>query len=356
MPPGQIAQEIKSDLDFLAGTYQDLPERHRSLRATFEHSYRLLNSQEQQALCRLTIFPGSFDRFAAEKIAEATLAVLSSLSDRSLLEYIRIENHGSRNRYGMHELIKQFSSEKLAQHPAEVERTKDLHRSFYMSFLNDRNRKVMGGLAQYEAGQEVSGEIENVRMALERAIGEGNLDELGHSLNVLMYSYEILGLFDEAERLFGKISRCIEEGIQKGEPAGEAADYFLGRAIMYHGWYCMRLARFDHAIELTQKGLALSKQFGELEGYGLALNSLGVIARIQGKYPQSKNYLEAGSKSFRQQVHLVEASTGIWACSPCWKAIYHWGGLYQYVLNSSPCSRTMGTNCSQIQQCLQYGI
>ena len=296
MSPEQIALEIESNLDFLASSYPDLPERHRSLRATFNHSYELLTSEEQQVLCNLSIFPVSFDRTAAEQVAGATLAMLANLSDRSLIEQIRTGNRGSHPRYRMHELIKQFSHEKFRQDPAEVERSKDRYRRFYMTFLNSRNNKVMGGMASYQAGQEVNSEIENVRLALEQAIAEGNLNELDHSLNILMYYYEIQGLFEEAECVFGEISRVMEKICLTGQDAGEEAGYYLGRAVMYHGWYCMHQARLDQAVELTQKGLALSRHSGDLEGYGLALNSLGVLARAQGKYQQAKGSLQEALK------------------------------------------------------------
>ena len=38
----EIAEEIQKSLDFLATTARDLPERHRSIRATIEHSWALL--------------------------------------------------------------------------------------------------------------------------------------------------------------------------------------------------------------------------------------------------------------------------------------------------------------------------
>jgi predicted ATPase/predicted negative regulator of RcsB-dependent stress response len=292
MSPEQIALEIESNLDFLASSYPDLPERQRSLRATFEHSFNLLTPAEQQVLCRLAIFPASFERSAAEQVADATLAVLASLCDRSLVEQVSFKKRESHPRYRLHELIRQFCSEKLRQDPVEAGQAKDRYRSFYMRFLNERNPHVMGGRASHQAVQEVGSEIENVRLALEQAIAEGHLKELGHSLNILMFFSEIHGLFAEAERIFGQISRCMQAGIHAGAAAGEESWNFPGRALMYHGWYCMHLARYDQAIELTQQGLALCRQSGDWEGYALALNSLGLIARDQGGYSQAKCYLQ----------------------------------------------------------------
>ena len=59
----------------------------------------------------LSVFCGHFPRDAAEAVAEASLDVLSSLVDKSLL---RITASG---RYNLHELVRQLAAEKLAESP-----------------------------------------------------------------------------------------------------------------------------------------------------------------------------------------------------------------------------------------------
>jgi len=63
--PGEIALEIERSLDFLSAAYSDLPARQRSLRATLDHSWRLLGDKERQAFPRLSVFQGFFTRQAA---------------------------------------------------------------------------------------------------------------------------------------------------------------------------------------------------------------------------------------------------------------------------------------------------
>jgi transcriptional regulator with XRE-family HTH domain len=52
----KIAREIERNLDFLTISMRDLPERHRSLRGTLDHSWNLLNDEEQSILSRLSVF------------------------------------------------------------------------------------------------------------------------------------------------------------------------------------------------------------------------------------------------------------------------------------------------------------
>lgn len=85
LSPSEIAVEIEEGIDFLSVCARDVPERHRSMRAVFDHSWQLLSSHEQQALRRLSVFCGGFTRQAAEAVAGASLASLSALIGKSLL-------------------------------------------------------------------------------------------------------------------------------------------------------------------------------------------------------------------------------------------------------------------------------
>jgi predicted ATPase len=52
----QIAQTIAGSSDFLASPVQDLPDRHRSMRAVFDYSWNLLSPAEQLTLAKTAIF------------------------------------------------------------------------------------------------------------------------------------------------------------------------------------------------------------------------------------------------------------------------------------------------------------
>src|SRR5512143_3944869 len=56
----EIAGEIERGLDFLSVSARDLPARHRSMHAVFDHSWELLSEEEQGVLCRLSVFRGGF--------------------------------------------------------------------------------------------------------------------------------------------------------------------------------------------------------------------------------------------------------------------------------------------------------
>ncbi len=88
LTPQEIATEIGRSLDFLTLADRGVPARHRSLRAAFEHSWKLLAPTEQKAAAHLSIFRGGFRREAGEMVAGATLPILAALIDKSLVQVV----------------------------------------------------------------------------------------------------------------------------------------------------------------------------------------------------------------------------------------------------------------------------
>jgi predicted ATPase len=58
LPPKAMLQRLTSRLKFLTGGARDLPERQRTLRATIEWSFALLDEGEQLLFARLAVFSG----------------------------------------------------------------------------------------------------------------------------------------------------------------------------------------------------------------------------------------------------------------------------------------------------------
>lgn len=97
-----IADEIERNLDFLASAQRDIPERQRSIRAVFEHSWALLEPAEKLAFRRLSVFRGGVDLEAAAQVAEASPNSLAGLVDKSFLR------RGPAGRYDIHEVMRQY--------------------------------------------------------------------------------------------------------------------------------------------------------------------------------------------------------------------------------------------------------
>src|SRR5512135_1491354 len=123
----EIAQEIQRGMDFLSVSARDMPARHRSMRAVFDHSWKLLTAEERGVLLRLSVFRGGFRREAAEQVAGAELSVLSTLVTKSLIR------RSGTGRYDLHEVIQQFAVEQFAGHADEQSAAQARHGRYYLS-------------------------------------------------------------------------------------------------------------------------------------------------------------------------------------------------------------------------------
>jgi predicted ATPase/DNA-binding CsgD family transcriptional regulator len=111
----QLLDRLDERFVLLAGTNRLAAGRHRSLAATVEWSYRLLDEPEQRVFRCLSVLPAMFTLEAAEAVAgqEATLTVLR-LVECSLLVPPRPGPDG-RSRYAMLETLRSYGAGLLAE-------------------------------------------------------------------------------------------------------------------------------------------------------------------------------------------------------------------------------------------------
>src|SRR5438128_7810363 len=161
----EIADEIAGNIDFLATSTRDVPERHRSLRAAVDQSWRLLTDEQRSAFSRLSVFRGSFDRSAAVAVTGADLRLLSQLVAKSLL---RRPDFG---RFELHELLRQYAAEQLRLAPGEETAARERHARHYAAMLLERQAALMGPELAV-ARDELRGELDNLRAAVELILVE----------------------------------------------------------------------------------------------------------------------------------------------------------------------------------------
>lgn len=174
LTPDEIVNEIESNMDFLATTAQDTPERHRSLRSVFEYSWALLSPSEQKMFRSLAVFYGGFDREAAAHVAGASLPALAGLVDKSLLR------RSAAGRYAIHELLHAYAREKLAE-DVDNERVRDAHCRYFAELLA-RHQAQLQSEDVSDALSALSAERENVRAAWNWAVSQRRV----HEMNLFM--------------------------------------------------------------------------------------------------------------------------------------------------------------------------
>ncbi len=194
LSPAEIAIEIERSLDFLEASARDLPERHRSLRAVFDHSWALISTREQLILRRLAVFRGGFERDQAKSVCEASLLELSNLLDKSLLL------RSSLNRYDLHELVRQYAGARLIE-SGERAYICDAHLRAYIKLASEFSVEK-AGVDPVSWRSRFDDELNNFRAALEWSLLGGNSKE-GLELALEIWRYWLIsGLVAEGRRWF----------------------------------------------------------------------------------------------------------------------------------------------------------
>ena len=281
----EICNEIEKNLDFLVTTMRDVPERHRSLRAVFEYSWNLIDRDEQAALMKLSIFRGDFARDAAEKVAGTNVGVLADLVDKSLLRKT------ASGRYELVDILRPYAQEKYRDQTREREALEDRFISYYAGFLKDREEPLDLG-ASMTTIDETTGEIANIRAALELALDRRRFEDVNSFVGGYAVFCRTKGLLHEGERIFNKIVRVAVAA----EP--RPAD-LLARAQSRWAMFLYQLGNLSQARSLLGDSLAVFRAAGNTKEIASALNTLGNLDNVQGNYEAAQRTYEDCLKYFK---------------------------------------------------------
>ncbi|HEV2237285.1 MAG TPA: helix-turn-helix domain-containing protein [Ktedonobacterales bacterium] len=345
LPCSQIVEQLAKSLDFLASPLRDVPERHRSLRAVFDHSWKLLSPTEQTALAKLSVFIGAFDREAAEEVGGASLPVLASLADKSLLQ------SDGRGGFGLHELLRRYAADQLASQTDEAG-----HREQAITYVAGAAERASqagaprqaagllgqalamaeaaGGSARlgelhYKRGQALSqaGMWAEARPELVAALAAARPDDADQTVQILLelsavafYLYDVpamrhdvmealaqaeaarrsdlaaaatvrLGFFEANEGFPSEAVRLYEQAIAQGGPQVGEAHQHLGRTLYWLSRYTEAVAHLRRAVELAHGDAA--GQIFPLQDLGLALAATGQYSEAVQVFEQARDLSQA---------------------------------------------------------------
>lgn len=309
----EIAQEIEKNFDFLSTTMRDIPDRHRSLRAVFEYSWKLISPDEQEVLKRISVFRGGFTRKAAEHVANASVAVLGSLTDKSLLY------RDKEGRYRIFEILRQYAEEKLTEN--ERQTVYEKHNGYYMNYLYHYQDSVKEDL-EPEIYNSIRSELENIRTAYDRVTAQGDPELLDKAPVTLYYFYSHYGWLNDGQIEMKKAvdvlqgkedarSRLVyqkyvqryamfrynlgfyEEALKYLQPC---ADFFqsiddtseLAQVLMSIGTIEVYMSEYDRAVEHYQQAFEIFKTRDDQKNMAGMLNNIGVIHWYRREYEKAR--------------------------------------------------------------------
>lgn len=273
------------------------------MRAAFEPTWNRLTEDERSVFSKLSVFRGGFTREAAEQVAGATLRTLTALVDKSLL---RIDANG---RYDLHELLRQYASEKLAASDS-IESTGEAYSAYYAAFLNDRVEDLKGR-RQIEAIREVNADFENVRTAWNWAASHKRQNILSQMIDGVWLFCMLRSRESEQWTMLSYAEQ------QLTSERGREMQRLLGRLLARQN---IRSEAFQAQCETA---LQIARHYEDIAEIAFCLFRLGTFATDQWDFSKARQ-LHEQSLAIYQQLQdrfmmawvlfaLMESSQKIWA-------------------------------------------
>lgn len=249
MTPREIAHQISADLDFLQSNLRNLPRRHRSLRAVFDHSWRLLSEEEQRIFIRLAIFRGGFRADAAREVADASPALLLNLADKSLIMW------DDTGRFTIHELLRQYAHEQLVAQPAIQQATEIRFQDYMARFLAQRQAHLISG-NQPQTLNEIEPELDNILHAWPFLYPGVDYVTATNAFASLLWYMEIRSQHQEFVGLFGQL-HALPESERPHFTQMTAAGFLMLTAMDLRMWSValLRLGQIDRARQAANHSL-----------------------------------------------------------------------------------------------------
>ncbi|WP_338700942.1 BTAD domain-containing putative transcriptional regulator [Streptomyces sp. Q6] len=246
----ELAERLGDRFRVLSRGDRTKAPRHRTLRAVVEWSWELLDVEERDLACRLTVFTaGGLSGGATLDAVEAICGIpypedlLASLSEKSFLE-------ASQGRYRMLQTIRAFCAEHLADDVREELR--DAHAAYFLRLAEEAEPRLRGA-DQLPWLERLSVERSDMDAALRHLVGSAPADGL-RLMAALSWFWRLRGL--AGERL--SLARDLVDAVGSEPPPGLEEEYALCalNAVAGDGDE-VRLARADRVLAGIDRQLRL---------------------------------------------------------------------------------------------------
>ncbi|MCW3492397.1 DUF4062 domain-containing protein [Microbacterium sp. SSM24] len=270
-----VAQRLDQSLPLLSTSARDLPERHRTMRATIDWSVSLLTDEQRDMLDALGVFAARFSLEAVEAVGvgrawgESAIETLAALIDASLVKQI---DTAGRSAFSLLAIVREYALQRLEER-GEAEELRIAHARFYYGLV----QQVAPGLrgpGQAGAVVELGLEIPNLRAAARHLVHAGLFDEAADFAWLLLPYWWISSLFAEV-RLW------MLEVLADGRPL---ADRTRAIAIFYSVWGEMWQRPSDQVVADLGECVRLFTASGDEDAAAMALAARGTT-RLQFPNP-----------------------------------------------------------------------
>jgi len=284
LPPQDILDQLDRRLDLLVSGPRDLPERQRTMRATLDWSYGLLDDEPRALLRRLSVFHGSAPLDGLEYVCESA----ASQSSRLLANLAVLVDHGLASRYAapggpprvmLLESVREYGRELLAV-DGEKQSAAGAHLRYYTSLVAsfEREARTAGRVPWHN---RMKYELDNLRAALSWGAEQGLVEE-GLQLAVAMADF---WNYNGRTEGLSWLTRLLAM-------SAEADQGTVAKALRIAGDLASRLGDYQQSVAGLRESMRLYGELGDRLGVAESLRLLGDVAGAQGDNGKAVRLLE----------------------------------------------------------------
>ena len=284
MTAHQVLQRLDDRFAFLRSRDPSVASRHRDLHALVGWSYDLLDDQEQQFLCRLSVFRGgcsleAAERVCMERIDGDALDLLTSLIDKSLV----VPDHGasggtSQVRYRMLQTIREFGESQIAD-STEQEPLRRRHAEFF----RDEVCRVQDDTGPLEWLRQLDLEYDDAMAAIQWFVTASG--EAGHAVLLasrLCKYWELRGLWIQARQVSDEVLARTTHALADST----RVHLMVGRA-----FFAWRLGDYEAAEAGFRESLQLAEDLADESSAAAAQLKFGMLEQSRGRLEVAKDLL-----------------------------------------------------------------
>jgi predicted ATPase len=309
LPPAAMRQRLDHRLKLLVGGPQDAPERQRTLRATIDWSYQLLEPAERRLFVRLAVFAGGCTIEAAHSVCGDDLDVvdgLASLTDKGLT---RLEGSDEEPRFTVLETIREYAAERLELSEG-ASRLHRRHADHFLALAEEAEPNLIGAWSHAGWLDRLEREHDNFRAALDwLEASDDSEDALRLAAALWQFWNQKRYLVEGRRRLESALGATVHPGAARAKALSGAADVALKCGDIAAGG---RWAR---------EALELHRRLGD--AWGSAFSQLMVASATgrEGDWPRAQELSGESVQRFRElgDRHYALKATGF-------RAWAHYGG------------------------------
>ena len=289
---GEIEQRLDRQLSLLSNVSPAAPDRHRTIRATIDWSYDLLDPEERVLFARLGAFVNGCTLEAAEYVgrhqatdpedAGATIVdTLARLVDRSML----VPEHSTDStRFRMLETIREYAHERLVN-SAESGAVQARHAAYCRALIESAPQ--FGGDDHALWMRRFGTELDNFRAAMEWAVTQDPVHEDALAIATPLWWYWwASGQMREGKQWLLRILDASQGCLHPLRGAALRAAAALAR----------NSGELTQARALGERALVAHQELGDPKGLAMAWNNLCMTATGQRDFEAALEYVQQSGK------------------------------------------------------------